>query len=263
MRKYLLLFLAVVLVTSCAPETINTEVRTGNEAFFLEQNNTDTAILLVHGFTASPWETKELGEFLHKNNFTIYGTRLYAHGTSKEHLKSSTWKQWYTSLEDDYRKLSDYQNIYLAGVSLGGDLALILAANHKDIKKVITLAAPIELQSKQSKFAGIAKYFMAYADTNLSEEEKLYYYDKRPIAAVHQLNKAMKAAKSSLNKVGQPVLILQATDDPTVSPLSAEYIFDNLNTNKHLIYYNVSKHVLLQSTQKEKVFNDILSFIQN
>jgi carboxylesterase len=262
MKKYMVI-LTLLILTACTTETINTEIREGNEPYFLINNNSKDAILLVHGFTASPWETRELGDFLFNNNYTVYGTRLAAHGTSKEHLKSSTWQQWYTSLETDYGKLNNYQNVYIVGVSLGADLSLILASNNKEIKKVITLGAPMELKNKQSKLAGIAKYFLEYADTNLTENEKNYYYNKRPIAAVHQLNKAMKAAKKSLPYITQPVLILQATDDPTVKPESAEYIYANINSNKQLIYYDVSKHVLLQSTQKEKVFNDIIEYIEN
>ncbi len=241
-------------------------LRPGNEPYLLINNNSDKAIILVHGFTASPWETKELGQFLYKHNYTVYGVRLYGHGTDVEQLRYSGWEQWYDSIENAYAALNYYSpSISIAGVSIGGALSFNLAENHPDIKAVVSMGTPIYLQNKQSKLAFIAKYFMDYtAASSLSDEEKLYYYDRRAVAGVAELYGAIGSYKSKLNKITQPVLILQAKNDPTVVPVSAEIISSKLaSTNKKVISYDLDKHVLLKSSSKEKVFADILGFLQS
>lgn len=245
-------------------------LRPGNEPYLLINENINQnsgkAIILVHGFTASPWETRELGEFLHKNGFTVYGIRLFGHGTGVEQLKYSEWGQWYHALEYSYQSLKYYSpNVYVGGVSIGGGLSFLLAKNHPDIKGVVSLGTPVDLQNKQSKLAFIAKYFMDYSPAaSLTDEEKLYYYDKRAVAGVAEIYRAIDAYKKGLKNITQPVLILQAKNDPTVQPVSAEIISSKLaSVNKKIIYYDEDKHVLIKSNSKEKVFNDILEFLQS
>ena len=70
--------------------------------------------------------------------------------------------------------------------------------------------------------------------------------------------------RKNLDKITQPVLILQATNDTTVFSISAEIINKNLgSTNKTLIWYNETKHVLTKSSIKENVFNDVLAFLHS
>lgn len=238
-------------------------VRPGNYPYLLINDNASKAIILLHGLTGSPWETRELGEFLYRNNFTVYGVRLYAHGTTVEQLRGSEWQQWYGSAESAYDALKYYSpGIYVGGVSTGAALSLLLAEDHPEIKAVVSISAPIYLNSKKSMFAVIFKYFMPYSPRNLADEEKPYYYDKHVVNAIEELYKAIEAYRKRLPIIKQPVLILQSTNDPTVFPISAEIINKTLGSaNKNLIWYNEAKHVLTKSTNKETVFNDVLRFL--
>src|SRR3989338_6684168 len=255
LQKYYEYDITVAKASSLRPEK-------GNEPYLLINNDSAKAIILVHGFTASPWETRELGEFLHKNGFTVYGVRLFGHGTEVEQLKFSEWEQWYNSVEYSYQSLRYYSpNIYVGGVSIGGSLSFVLARNHPDLKGVVSMGTPISLQNKQSKLAFIAKYFMDYtAAASLTEEEKLYYYGKRAVAGVAELYGAINKYKKNLDNINQPVLIMQATRDTTVVPSSADIIYSGLtgSKGKKIIWYEEDKHVLLKSSSKEKVFDDIL-----
>src|SRR3989344_3038238 len=80
-------------------------VRPDNEPFFLEGSN-DVGIVLVHGFTASPWEVKDLAEYLNERGITVYAPLLSGHGTVKEHLARTEWQDWYDSVEESYEAMS-------------------------------------------------------------------------------------------------------------------------------------------------------------
>ena len=60
----------------------------GAEPFILKGGS--IGILLVHGFTGSPAEIALLGQFLHKQNYTVIAPRLTGHGTSVEDLEHTT-----------------------------------------------------------------------------------------------------------------------------------------------------------------------------
>ena len=49
----------------------------GAEAYYFPGN--EVGIILVHGFTGSPAELKELGEELHKEGYTVQGVLLPGH----------------------------------------------------------------------------------------------------------------------------------------------------------------------------------------
>ena len=95
-------------------------VRPGNEPFLLENKNNKQCVVLSHGFTASPWEVRELSEFLFARNINVYGVRVAGHGTSREDLASTKWEDWVNSFQDAYTSLSYMcDDVFVGGVSIG------------------------------------------------------------------------------------------------------------------------------------------------
>ena len=60
------------------------------QSYFFSGN--ETGCLLIHGFTSTPAELRELGELLHKVGYTVLGVRLSGHGTTVEDLEKSNYK---------------------------------------------------------------------------------------------------------------------------------------------------------------------------
>ena len=52
----------------------------GGEGYFWP-GTSGTGVLLIHGFTGTPAELRELGEILHKRGHTVQGLLLSGHGT--------------------------------------------------------------------------------------------------------------------------------------------------------------------------------------
>ncbi len=112
MKKLLVFIVVLVIIESSFATTYNSGMKNiqisiseqrqkglkqGNEPFIMGNENDKAGILLLHGFTASPWEVKELAEYLNKDNITVYGTLLAGHGTSPRDLKKTKWEDWYKS----------------------------------------------------------------------------------------------------------------------------------------------------------------------
>src|ERR1051325_4960468 len=115
------------------------------EPFLLPGDSSKPACLLIHGFTGTPKEMRWMGEFLNRQGYTCLAVRLTGHATDPEDMIRSRWTDWAASVEDGYallRGLTD--NIFLIGLSMGGDLAL-LTSTRLDVKGVIAMSTPARL----------------------------------------------------------------------------------------------------------------------
>ena len=263
----ILLIVFLLAFSSCTakehPDAGKNMVKDGNEAFMIDKGS-EKAVLLLHGFTASPWEVRELGEFLAENGFTVYAPLIAGHGTSPENLAETSWQDWYRSAEQGYAMLKGKADcVYVGGVSTGGSLALLLAAEH-DTCGVISISSTVYLQDWKANFAVIAKYFIPYTTRPLNDEDAKYYYEERPTAGVAQLMNLISETKKRIGDIKEKVLILQAKGDRTVNPASADYIFENIGSEKkEKVIFENGQHVMIRDENlKEEAFAIILGFVE-
>ena len=86
--------------------------------------------LCLHGVSASPDEMRWFGEHLHSQGITVFAPRAVGHGVHQSHMRTTRWQDWYLSALDGYHLLrKECNQIYVAGLSKGGLLALLVAAN--------------------------------------------------------------------------------------------------------------------------------------
>ena len=100
----------------------------GAESFLLDGKN-NKAVLLLHGYTGAPSEMRPLGDYLHALGYTVSCVRLPGHGTSIKDLEATTATDWYGAAEAECLELlARFDSVYVAGLSMGGLLAMKLAA---------------------------------------------------------------------------------------------------------------------------------------
>jgi carboxylesterase len=235
-----------------------------NLPFLIENPESSKGILLLHGFGASPWEVKELGEYMAEKGLTVYAPLIEGHGTKGEDMNGLRWEDWYSSAEYSYRALSEMvDEVYVAGLSMGGDLSLILASRH-DLKGVISINAPIYLVDKRARLVWAFKYVKSEYKRDLTEEEKNYYYETIPTDAVFELLILIRETQSAVSDVTEPIMIMQALDDQTADPASAEFIDRNVaSEDKKVVWYQKGTHVIIKEEEKEDVFKEIYDMIAN
>lgn len=227
---------------------------------------TDMGILLVHGFTATPNETRELGQVLHEQGHNVYGARLSGHATTAEDLEGQTQHDWYRSVAKGYELVSNLAHrVVVAGVSTGGTLLLRLAAETR-VEGIVSLASAIYLVNPLARFAFLLKYLKRFSPTPLLEGEEGYYYERRPLAAVAELVKLTRLVRlKKIKEIRQPILIFQSKTDPTVAPKSADFIYQNVKSEKKtLVWLDDAPHVVLSDKNPDKglVHQKILEFIE-
>jgi carboxylesterase len=126
-----------------------------------------TGVLLLHGLSGAPSEVKPLGDYLAAKGYSTLGPWLAGHGTSPQDLAKTRWQDWSKSAREAFEILSRRcPKIYLAGLSMGADQALHLAA-HFPVAGVISMAAPIRIPD--FRFNGIAFFrFLQWRTSSLA-----------------------------------------------------------------------------------------------
>ena len=267
------------------------------DSFFLGPEDAQTACLLIHGFSGTPSEMRGLGDALAAQGIRIYGTTITGHTDNPEELVRSGHKQWIASVEDGLEKLSRYPNVFVAGLSMGGVLALILGMRHPArIKGIIAMSTPTRFENSiQARLVPVARYFvrwfypLAWLNFNdpkiqaevlkqaqqrdpsittidFTNQEIVAMIKKQvriPVPAIAELFAMTNYERRHLNQVHSPLCIIQSKRDQTVAPVCAEEIYRlaTASPSKSLHWLEQSDHVITTGVEREEVYRLASEFI--
>ncbi len=232
--------------------------------FFLKSKSKSAgAVLLIHGFLASPAEMRSLGERLHSQGFHVLGVRLKGHGTSPWDLRSRDWKDWFSSVLRGFEIIKAFsQNIHIVGFSTGGLLALLLAADHphRKIASVTSISAPVIFINKNLKFVPLLHHANKIVRWVSSEglvpfrpnqpEHPEVNYQHVPIRALYQLQLLIEHVMEKPMDIHSRVILYQSDRDPVVDPCSVDKLFEKISSSDLL------KH-MLSSSRHGVVFENL------
>lgn len=201
----------------------------GAEPFYFKADS-DKAVLLIHGFTGTPNEMRELGRELHKNNITSLGVRLAGHSTNQKDLLKIKKDDWYNSAKEGLEELLKlYKEVHVVGYSMGGLLAYKLAYYYPEVKSIVSIATPAALRDEWllKLTIPVVSKFKKYTVKH-KKCEGVIHYESYPLNGVKELFKLEKEVKKLLPDITQPSLILQGKKDSAISKKSSDYFYFNL-----------------------------------
>ena len=237
---------------------------------FLHQAG-EVGCLLIHGFTSTPSELRELGEHLAGRGITVCAPLLPGHGTSPQDLRGLTWRDWYATASDALDEMRPVcRQVYVAGLSLGGALALHLAAQRgDDLVGVIAMSAPVLfppglsrlLRAIQTRAPYLQKPFRDIQDP-IARAAHLSYM-RSPIDAAASVVELAGVVRAELGQVRVPALVIYARRDHVVHPLNAHFLYTRLaSTSKRLLSLQRGFHIITVDRDKERVFKSVAAFMK-
>ncbi|BGE83054.1 carboxylesterase [Staphylococcus petrasii] len=235
------------------------------QPFFFEEGK--RAVLLLHGFTGNSSDVRQLGRFLQKKGYTSYAPQYEGHAAPPEEILKSSPHVWFKDVLDGYDYLVDqgYEEIAVAGLSLGGVFALKLSLN-RPVKGIITMCAPAEVKTEGSIYEGFLEYarnFKKYEGKDQATIDK-EMEDFHPTETLKELSETLGNVRNEIDEVLDPILVVQAEKDQMIDPQSANYIYDNVDSDdKHIKWYANSGHVITIDKEKEQVFEDVYEFLES
>ena len=241
------------------------------EPFFFPGD--EVGCLLTHGFTATPQEVRELGEYLASQGRTVLGVRLFGHATDVRDMPRARWGDWVASVEDGYHLLRDScSKIALLGLSTGGAISLLLAHSLPTIG-VVVMSTPHELPSDpriQLLRPIIKPVSMLYpynpkgpSDFVDPEAQKArVQYNSYPLRSVPELDALFSKMRETLPLLDLPVLFIHSKEDKFVPPKHMEANFNLLGSkDKHKILVEGSNHIISCDAAREQVFTAANDFV--
>lgn len=224
-------------------------------------------VLLCHGFTGSPRSLQEWAGRFAGVGHTVALPLLSGHGRDPEALESAVWTQWTADVEKAFIWLRERTGeVFVCGLSMGGALALWLAAEHAEIAGIITVNAavrdPRESLVRAIGRVGHPRWAKAVGnDTKLAGVDERAY-DRVPMRGARQYVLLLAEVRRRLSLVQCPALIFSSTVDHVVPPANQQEIYDSISSEtKALVKLENSYHVATMDNDKEIVFERSLAFV--
>ncbi|HJW90807.1 MAG TPA: alpha/beta fold hydrolase [Anaerolineales bacterium] len=238
------------------------------EPFFIPAG--PTGCLLIHGFTGSPKEMRWMGEYLAREGISVLGVRLAGHATRPEDMTRMRWEDWVVSVEDGWHTLKGVADqVFLAGLSMGGVLALLFAADHP-VSGVIAMSTPYALKDDfRLPYVEILSWVWPRIAKGPSDWRNLEAaadhvdYPAYPTRAIAELRDLLAAMRSALPRVQVPALLMHSRQDTGVPPENSENIFAALGSqDKEIHWIEDSGHVITREPKRQQVFHSSVDFIR-
>ncbi|WP_391116886.1 alpha/beta hydrolase [Psychrobacillus sp. L3] len=235
--------------------------------FFFEAGK--RAVLLLHGFTGNSSDVRMLGRFLEKNGYTSLAPHYKGHGVPPEELLETGPTDWWQDVMAayDHLKATGYEEIAVAGLSLGGIFSLKLGYT-VPVKGIVTMCSPMSMKTTDIMFEGVLKYAREYkkyeGKTEEQIEEEVEAIRQTPMETLSELREFVYNVKDHVDHIYAPLLVTQGKKDVVIDTNSANIIYDEAESiDKKLNWYENSGHVITLGLEKEQLHEDILNFLES
>jgi carboxylesterase len=177
------------------------------------------------------------------------------------------WQDWYACIEREFDELrSQCDQVFVAGLSMGGSLALLLAEKRADQVAGLMLVNPAVLPYPKDQFAPIAQHFISsvkavgsdIADPGVTE----HAYPRSPVRAAASMMKMWVEVRACLDLVACPLLLFRSAVDHVVPEASKDFIRDHVSSD--VIVERVlerSYHVATMDYDRQQIFTESLEFL--
>ena len=225
-------------------------------------------ILMSHGFTGSPVSLLDWAQYLADQGYAVRLPLLDGHGTTWQELARTPWQRWYASYEASYRELEKSTDvIVVAGLSMGGTLALRLAAL-QPVVGVVVVNPGLTIADPRARYAGVLKFVLrsvpAIANNIKKEGLDEGAYARTPVAAVAQLYRLFRETVTLLPSVTAPTLVFRSSVDPIVPESSLEVLQQRIGSKDlEIVRLENSYHVATMDHDAQLIFERSAQFIQH
>jgi carboxylesterase len=224
-------------------------------------------VLVLHGFTGSPRTVRPWAEHLAAAGLTVRAPLLPGHGGTWQELAKTGWTDWYGAAERAFADLSARcEQVFVAGISMGGCLSLRLAETQGDRVSGLVLVNPsLAADNPLIPFTPVLKYLVRSIPSiggDIKKPDAQEGAAKRtPVASVATLPAMWKATVAELASVTQPVLVYRSTVDHVVGPASMKLLTAALPGADIRPLAN-SYHVATLDNDAPEIFDGTLAFVQ-
>jgi len=246
----------------------------GGEGFVMERADAP-AVLLLHGAGDTPQTLRYLAAGLHAAGFHVVAPLLPGHGRRLVDFARVTADDLVTASQSHYADLrAEREWVGLIGVSMGGALAVLVAAEFPDLPALgrvapyLAMPKRVERAARWSVLWGLLVPAVQSAE-GLSvldpvERENSLAYGVFTPGSLRALAAVVRRARAALPRVQSPTLMLQSRQDNRISVASGEQAFALIGAReKRLEWTSGAAHVITVDFGRERVIDALVSWMQS
>lgn len=225
-------------------------------------------VLLSHGFTGSPLAMRPWGEHLGALGYGVAVPRLPGHGTTWQDLNQHRFDDFYGEIARVFDQLClDHDAVVVGGLSMGGSLALRVAADHPDrVAGVMVVNPAVATKRLDVKLLPVLKHlvpsFPAIAGDIKNPGVSEGAYDRTPLKAIHSFMQAWSPLIDDLPRVTSPLVYFRSPDDHVVDDSSMPIILGKVgSTDVTEVTLAESYHVATLDNDAPTIFERSAEFI--
>ncbi|WP_200260715.1 alpha/beta fold hydrolase [Streptomyces sp. HSG2] len=227
----------------------------------------EAGVLLCHGFTGSPQSLRPWARYLADRGMTVSLPLLPGHGTRWQDMQLTGWQDWYAEVDRELRLLRERcSQVFVAGLSMGGALALRLAARHADAVRGVVVVNPANRMHGAARHVlPVARHLLRSTRGIASDIAKPTAtelgYDRVPLRAAHSLGSFLRLVDGELPQVTQPLLLLRSPRDHVVPPADSARVLGRVSsTDVTEILLEQSYHVATLDHDADRIFEESAEF---
>lgn len=225
----------------------------------------DQAVLLLHSFTGTLNDVKEMAQTLNEEGFTCYVPCYRGHGLPVSEFVNYDIRDWWEDVEAAYAFLrgQGYQKIYVVGVSLGGIFSLKLAEQF-DVEKVVVMSVPYHksVEGVLSRLNTYGTRLQSYIHCSEEEQEEQMAYVPAYKNGAKHFEAFGHQTMNELNRVTAPILVMYGGLDEVSYKESAYQIEEKLChvESKRVLCFKQSGHLMSRSKEQAIISEVIVNF---
>lgn len=226
------------------------------------------AVLCIHGLTGTPYEVRPPAEALAAAGLACLGPLLPGHGGDPAELAGVPRGAWVDAVLGAWDELAaTHARVYALGLSMGGVLALALAAR-RPVAGLVVLAAPVELGWPARVGVPLWRRFVHFVGKRpgiLDDEARARHpgMDRMPLESVEQLIRLGAEVIRELPRVTTPLKLIYSRRDPSVPISNARVILAGVASRvREVSYLDDSAHVLPVDRERDRVAAESVEFIR-
>lgn len=233
-----------------------------------------TAVLLIHGGGDTPQALYGLARHLHARGFAVRAPLLPSHGRELGAMRNASADEWAATVRREYNDLrANHDHVAVVGLSMGGALAIALAAERPETEALVLLAPYVEmpplvrrLATTSPAWGWLVPYFSTRGAASIRDPDAAASALGHGIltpAALRALSRVVQAAHDALPRVKTPTLIIQSREDNRIAPEVAERGFGRLGAPvKRFVWTLGAGHVISVDYGRERVFELTAQWIE-
>lgn len=234
----------------------------------------EIAVLLLHGFTGSPWELRPVGEALAARGAHVVCPRLPGHGTTPEAMLWAGLGEWLGAATAALESLRGARRVALVGLSMGGLLAMVLAARFRGRVQGLVLMAPaLKLRARDARLLkrlrwlpglDVKEQWIVKKSTDIESAEVRAgapILPRYPLSRVLDLFELEDLARQAEPRIGCPSLIIGAVNDHVVDTDEVMALHKRLPFSRRLLLQR-GFHIIPRDTDRALALTEISHFVE-